>query len=88
MKEVVLFPRAAPPLQLHQRVLTQRPAVSATPDMCALSERQELFSVDGKFISSEDGTTPTEFYNAVLLFSPPPDVAYLCSGSALFLYTC
>ena len=61
---------------------------SATPDMCALSERQDLFSVDGKFISSEDGTTPTEFYNAILLFPRPPRVAYLCSGSALFLYTC
>ena len=60
------------------------PRWSATPDMCALSERQDLFSVDGKFISSEDGATPIEFYNAILFFfSPPSNEAYFCSVSAL-----
>ena len=48
--------------------------------MCALSEQQGLFSVDGKFISSEDGATPIEFYNAVLLFPPQmKPISVLCA---------
>lgn len=69
------------------------PRWSATPDMCALSERQDLFSTDGKFISSEDGATPIEFYNAILFFFPPKCCLFLfcslffCHAERMLFYT-